>query len=72
MLDAIVICYCSLTRITGWRFKAWDRQPRVYQANKTHAKKTLGNHQVFNAGKPQLKLSDANDLKKALINMGVL
>lgn len=33
---------------------------------------TSDNHKVFNAEKPQLKLSDINDLKKALVNVSVL
>ena len=37
-----------------------------------HAKKTSGNYQVFNAGKPPPKQSDADDLKKALVDMGIL
>lgn len=30
------------------------------------------NHKVFNAGKPLPKLSDVDDLKKALINLEIL
>lgn len=72
MLNAAVIRRCSPTRIAGWRFEARDGQPRACQANEMHAMKTTGNHQVFNAGKPQPKLSDAVDLKKALVDVGVL
>jgi hypothetical protein len=72
MLDAAVVRGCSPTRITGWRFEARDGQPRVCQANETHSEMTSGNHKVFNAGKPQPKLSDVDDLKEALVNVGVL
>ena len=72
MLDAAVVRGCSPTRITGWRFEARDGQPRVYQSNDTHSEMTSGNHKVFNAGKPQPKLSDVDDLKKALVDVGVL
>jgi hypothetical protein len=72
ILDVAVMRGCSLTRITSWRFEARDGQPRVCQANEEHAKMTLGNYKVFNAGKPLPKLSDVNDLKKALINVEIL
>ena len=72
MLDAAVVRGCSPTRVTGWRFEAWAGQPRVCQTNETHAEMTSGNHKVFNAGKPQPKLSDIDDLKKALVDVGVL
>jgi hypothetical protein len=72
MLDAAVVRGCLLTWITGWRFEARDRQPRVCQANESHAEMTSGNHKVFNARKPQPKLSNVDDLKKALVNMDVL
>lgn len=71
-LDAAVVRGCSPTRITGWRFEVRDGQPRVRQANETHGEKTSSNHQVFNTGKPQPKLSDVNDLKKALVDVDVL
>ncbi|KAG4441229.1 hypothetical protein IFR05_003277 [Cadophora sp. M221] len=72
MLDSAVVHGCSPTRITGWKFEARDGQPRVCQANEIHSEMTLGNHKVFNAGKPQPKLSDVNDLKKTLVDAGVL
>jgi len=72
MLDEAAVRGCSPTRITGWKFEVRDGQPRVCQANETHAEKTSGNHQVFNAGKPQPKLSDVNDLKKALVDVDLL
>jgi hypothetical protein len=72
ILDAAVVRGCLLTRITGWRFKAEDGQPRVCQVNKSHAEITSGNHKVFNAEKPQPKLSDVDDLKKAFVNIDVL
>ena len=72
MLDAAVVRDCSPTRITGWRFEVRDGQPRVCQSNETHAEMTSGSHKVFNAGKPQPKLGDASDLKKALIDVNVL
>jgi hypothetical protein len=73
MLDAAVVRGCSPTRITGWRFEARDDGlPRVCQENEEHAKMTSGNHKVFNAGKPLPKLSDVDDLKKALINVEIL
>jgi len=72
MLDAAVVQGCSPTRITGWKFEARDGQPRVCQANEEHAKMTSGNHKVFNAGKPLPKLSDVDDLKKALIDVEIL
>ena len=72
MLDAAVMRGCSPTRITGWRFEDRGGQPRVCQANEAHAEKTSGNHQVFYAAKPQPKLSKADDLKKALVDVGIL
>lgn len=72
MLDAAVVRNCSPTRITGWRFEVRDGQPRVCQANETHSEMTSGNHKVFNAGKPHPKLTDSEDLKKALLDVGVL
>jgi hypothetical protein len=70
MLDVAIVRGCSPARITSWRFEARDRQLRVYQANETHSEMTSGNHKVFNARKP--KLSDIDDLKKALVDVGVL
>lgn len=32
----------------------------------------MDNHKVFNAGKPQPKLNDVDDLKKAFVDVGVL
>ena len=72
MLDAAAVRGCSPTRTTGWRFEVRDEQPRVCQANETHAEITSGKHQVFNAEKPQPSLSDGNDLKKALVDVDVL
>ncbi|MCJ1377782.1 hypothetical protein MMC17_000878 [Xylographa soralifera] len=72
MLDAAVVRGCSPTRITGWRFETRDGQPRVCMTNEKHAKMNTGNHKVFNAGKLQPKLSDVDDLKKALFDVGVL
>lgn len=72
MLDTVVVHGYLPTRITGWRFEARDGQPRVCQANKTHSEMTSSKHEVFNAGKPQPKLGDVNDLKNALVDVGVL
>ena len=41
-----------------------DGQPHACPANEMHSEMTSGNHKAFNAGKPQPKLSDVNDLKK--------
>lgn len=71
MLDAGVVRGCSPTRLTGWRFEARNGQPRVCQANETHSELTSGNRKVFNAGKPQPKISDVDDLKQALMDVGV-
>lgn len=60
------------TRITGWRFESVDGRPRVCAANETHAGMTTGNHKVYNAGKPLPKLENVEDLKNALIDVGVL
>ena len=72
MLDSAAVRGCSPTRITGWRFEVRHGQPCVCEANETHAEMTSGNHKVFNAGKPQPKLSDVEDLKRALMNVDVL
>lgn len=49
-----------------------DGNPRVCQSNERHAKITSGNHKVFNARKPLLKLDNVDDLKSALLKAGVL
>lgn len=72
MLDEAAVRGYSPTQITSWKFEVIDGQPRVCQSNETHAEKTSGNHQVFNAGKPQPNLSDVNDLKKALVDVDLL
>lgn len=72
MLNVAVIWGCSPTQITGQRLKERGGQPRVCQANETHAEKTSGNHQILYAGKPQSKLSKADNLKKAFVDVGVL
>lgn len=72
MLDAAVVRGCSPTLITGWRFEARDGQPRVCQANEAHCEMVDRTHKVFNVGKPQPKLSDVDDLKKALVDVGIL
>ncbi|GAB7354899.1 hypothetical protein MBLNU459_g5533t2 [Dothideomycetes sp. NU459] len=60
------------TRITGWKFESIHGNPRVCAQNETHAAKTSGNHQVFNAGKPLPKLENVDDLKLALIEAGLM
>ncbi|RDL29931.1 uncharacterized protein BP5553_10558 [Venustampulla echinocandica] len=72
MLNAAVVRGCSPTGATGWRIEVRDGQPCVCQANETHAEMTWGNYSVFNSGKPKPKLSDADDLKKALVDVDVL
>jgi len=72
MLDKTAVRGCSASRQTGWTFELKDGEPRVCAANETHAKKTSGNHQVFNAGKPQPILASVADLKKALMTAKVL
>lgn len=72
MLDEKVVHGCLPTRITGWRFETEDGRPRVRAANETHAKIRTGNHRVFNVGKPEFNLGDIHDLKRALIDVGVL
>jgi len=56
MLDSSAVKGCTPSRITSWRFDPEHGNPRVCQTNETHAKKTSGNHQFFNAGKPHQKL----------------
>ena len=46
--------------------------PCVCQANEAHCEMVDRTHKVFNVGKPQPKLSDVDDLKKALIDVGIL
>lgn len=60
------------TRQTGWMFEAIGGNPRVCQANETHAKMNSGNHKVYNAGKPFPILEDIADLKAALADAGVI
>lgn len=72
MLDVAAVRRCSPTRITGWRFEARDRQPRVCASNETHSRMKSGSHKVFNVGKPLPKLGDIHDLKKGLTDVGVL
>ena len=67
MLDEAAVHGCSASRQTGWIFELKDGEPRACAANKTHAKKTSGNHQAFNAGKPRPKLASVADLKEALL-----
>lgn len=72
MLDETAVYGCSASRQTGWMFELKDGKPRVCAANETHAKKTSGNHQVFNAGKAQPKLASVADLKEALVTAVIL
>jgi hypothetical protein len=72
MLDEAAVHGCSASRQTGWTFELKGGEPRARAANETHAKKTSGNHQVFNAGKPQPKLASVDDLKEALVTAGIL
>lgn len=72
MLDEAAVRGYSASRQTGWKFELKDGESRVCAANKTHAKKTSGNHQVFNAGKPQPKLASIADLKEALVRAKIL
>lgn len=50
MSDAAVVRGCSPIRLAGWMFEVRDGQPRVCQANETHAEKTSGKHQVLMRG----------------------
>lgn len=72
MLDEAAVHGCCASRQTGWTFELKDGEPRVCAANETHAKKTSGNHQVFNAGKAQPKLDSIADLKEALVIAKIL
>jgi hypothetical protein len=72
MLDSSAVKNTKPTRITGWKFESVNGKPRVCSANETHATMTSGNHKVFNAGKPHPKLESAEDLKDALVSVGVL
>lgn len=72
MLEEAAVHDCSASRQTGWTFELKDEEPRACAANETHAKKTSGNHQVFNAGKPQPKLASVADLKEALVTAEIL
>lgn len=72
MLDAAAVRGCTATRVTGWRFEDRNGQPDVCASNESHSKMTTGNHKVFNVGKPQPRLSDVHDLKKALISAHIL
>ena len=72
MLNGAAVHGCSPYRQTGWTFELKDGEPRICAANEVHARKTTGNHQVFNAGKPQPKLASVADLKKALVTAGTL
>ncbi|KAL9082515.1 MAG: hypothetical protein Q9165_008873 [Trypethelium subeluteriae] len=71
MLDSAIVKNTMPTCVTGWRFDIVDGNPRVCQANEVHAKKTSGNHQVFNAGKPLPKLENVEDLKAALVEANI-
>lgn len=72
MLDEAAVHGCAASRQTGWAFELKDAEARVCAANETYAKKTSGNHQVFNAGKAQPKLDSIADLKEALVIAKVL
>ena len=72
MIDAAKLHGCVPTRITGWKFELSDGSPRVCATNETHSRMTTGNHKVFNVGKPQPKIDTVDDLKDALVNVGVL
>jgi hypothetical protein len=41
-------------------------------ASETHSKMTSGNHKLFNAGEPLPKLKNLEDLKAALVEVGVM
>lgn len=45
---------------------------RVCASNETHARITSGNHKIFNARNHLPKLGDMRDLKRGLIDAGVL
>lgn len=72
MIQSDVLKGCSPSRVTGWRFENGPEGPRACQANETHSKMTTGNHKVFNAGKPLPKLETIDNLKTALLAVGVL
>lgn len=72
MLDASAVQDCVPLRQTGWKFELHNGKPSVCQSNETHAAKTSGNHQVFNAGKPHPNLRSVLDLKEALASVGIL
>ena len=73
ILDAKAVKGCAPTVVTGWKFEvSHSGEPRVCQQNEVHSKIKTGNHRVFNAGKPLPKLETVEDLKQALVEVGVL
>ncbi|KIW38197.1 uncharacterized protein PV06_10143 [Exophiala oligosperma] len=71
MLDVSVLNGCVPTRQTGWKFESEDGEPRVCQANETHGQHANG-HDIYNKGNPHPKLETFEDVKNALVEVGIL
>jgi hypothetical protein len=59
------------SRQTGWKFALENGEPCVCKPNETHGRHANG-HDVFNAGAPSPKLETSQDVKNALVKVGIL
>jgi hypothetical protein len=71
MLDVSNLNGCVPTRQTGWKFGVENGQPRVCKANETHGRHANG-HDIYNQGAPFPKLETFQDVKNALVEVGIL
>ena len=71
MLDVSVLKGCVPTRQTGWKFEMENGKPSVSSAKEKHAK-TATKHEVYDEGDPIPRLDTFEDLKHALVDVGIL
>jgi hypothetical protein len=71
MLDIASLRGCVPTRQTGWKFEAEDGEPRVCTTAETHARHAAG-HDIFNKGAAHPKLDNYEDVRNALVKVGIL
>ncbi|ATY66798.1 hypothetical protein A9K55_000547 [Cordyceps militaris] len=71
MLRITDVSGCISTRQTGWRFEMEQGKVRVCQANESHGQKA-NTHEIYNKGDAHPRMETYEDLKKALVQFGIL
>lgn len=71
MLDVSALNGCVPTRQTGWKFESEDGEPRICKPYETHGQHANG-HDIYNKGDPHPKLETFEDVKNALVEVGIL